>query len=125
VLVWRQYPTEIEAELADRGHDIMDWHAGRMSSRRLLVLLKHPRTDGPYETALRDGGFTTLEKMIAELHKEFALYRASHYVDTDNEYTPKVFLDQREAKKLLADQEAEEREQERSEEDLYAGLGWT
>jgi len=103
----------------------MDWHVGRMSSRRLLVLLKHPRRDGPYETALRDGGFTTVEKMLAELHKEFALYRASHYVDTDNAYTPKVFLDQQEARKLLAEQAAEEQDREESEEGLYESLGWS
>lgn len=122
--MWRQHPTEIEAELADRGHNIMDWHRGVMSSRKLLVLLRHPRENGPYMAALRDGGWSTQTKMLAEIHKELALYRASKYAGGENEYSPMVFVDPLEAK-----QQAEEAEQvsvfrEEAETDVFTGLGW-
>lgn len=35
----RYFPREIEADLLMRGIDIHDWHRGKMSSRRLLVLI--------------------------------------------------------------------------------------
>lgn len=125
MLAWRQQPTAIEAELADRGHDIKDWHAGRMSSRKLLVLLRHPRKDGPYERALHDGGWPDFMKMMAEIHKEVALFRASHYVDTDNAYTPKVFIEPAEAKRRAAETAEEEREHEENVNDLYDEVGFT
>lgn len=92
IAAWRQHPTEIEAELADRGHEIGDWHRGVMSSRRLLVLLKHARDDGPYRAALRDGDWPVESLMLKEIHKELALDRASKYVGSDDEYQPKVFV---------------------------------
>lgn len=91
IAVWRQYPTAIEAELADRGHDIADWHRGRMSSRQLLTLLRHPRRDGAYEAALLDNEWPLWMLMIKEIHKEIALDRASKYVGTQYEYEPMVF----------------------------------
>lgn len=72
----------------------MDWHTGKMSSRRLLALLANPKSDnGPYMRALRDGNWPEWMTMLKELHKELALYRASWYVGKKGEYTPKVFLD--------------------------------
>lgn len=35
----RQFAKEIEADLLFRGLDVFDWHQGRMSSRRLLLLI--------------------------------------------------------------------------------------
>lgn len=123
--MWRQYPTEIEAELADRGYDILDWHRGRMSSRRLLVLLKHARETGPYMQALRDGGWPPVTKILAEVHKELALYRASKYAGGDNEYAPLIFVDpvtvKREAEEAAAADEFREKVQTR----VFGKLGWT
>ncbi|EUA18475.1 putative gp13 [Mycobacterium xenopi 3993] len=124
ILVWRQHPTEIEADLADRGHDILDWHRGIMSSRRLLVLLRHAPENGPYKTALREGKWPEFMQILAEIHKELALYRASHYVGSENEYTPKVFIDPVE-RRALADQQAEEEAaSENFQNDLAAQMGW-
>ncbi|MGU3650692.1 hypothetical protein [Mycolicibacterium sp. A43C] len=72
----------------------MDWHAGRLSSRRLLVLLANLKGEnGPYARALREGNWPEWMTMLKELHKELALYRASWYVGKKSEYIPKVFLD--------------------------------
>lgn len=92
VVVWRQHPTEIEDLLLDKGLDIKDWHAGQMSSRRLLVLCRHAPEEGPYKTALRNGDYPEWVQMLKEIHKEVALNRASKYVGGEHEYIPKVFL---------------------------------
>lgn len=107
IAIWRQYPTEIEADLADRGHDIMDWHRGAMSSRRLLILLRHAPEIGPYKTALRDGDWPTELQMLKEIHKELALSRASNYAGTDYEYEPKIFVSPAEAAEQAAEEQAE------------------
>lgn len=113
IAVWRQQPTAIEAELADRGHDITDWHRGRMSSRQLLALLRWPRHNGPYATALLGGEFPLWMQMIREIHKELALDRASKYVGTDYAYEPKTFVSAAESAEREAEEEAETQFQER------------
>lgn len=127
VLAWRQHPTEIEADLGDRGYDILDWHAGRarLSSRRLLVLLKEAPERGPYKTALRGGRWPDLETMIAKLHEEFAAFRASHYVDTENEYTPNRFVDPSEREQILRDEAEAEAFIADAQDDLLDQLGWS
>lgn len=123
--MWRQEPTAIEAELIDRGQDILDWHRGTMSSRRLLALLEHPKTvDSPYARALRDGEWPEWMEMLKELHKEFALYRASWYVGRKGEYRPKVFLNLKERKEKFA--EAQEHAARQAEvDDELESIGWS
>lgn len=103
----------------------MDWHAGRMSSRRLLVLLRNAHEDGPYNRALRAGGFSRHEQMLAKIHEDIALLRAMHYVGGENEYQPMIFVDPRD----LAERQEREREyeqiQQQADADAYAELGWT
>jgi hypothetical protein len=92
ILEWRQHPTEIECDLSDRGRSIFEWHRGTMSSRELLVLLRHAPERGPYKAALREGDWPEDTKILAELHKEVALNRAGKYAGGQHAYTPKVFL---------------------------------
>nr|WP_156772866.1 hypothetical protein [Mycobacterium gordonae] len=125
MLAWRQFPNQIECDLADRGHDIMAWHAGRMSSRRLLVLLEHAPEDGPYKLALHNRPWPEYMQILAETHKELALYRASHYVGGENQYTPKVFLDPVEREKAHAAALANEAAIEEAQDDMADELGWT
>lgn len=125
VLAWRQHPTEIEADLLDRGHDIMDWHAGRMSSRRLLVLLKEAPETGPYKTAQRGGTWPEFMQILAEIHKELALYRASYYVGGENEYEPKGFVDPTKRQQILRDAAEAEAFIEEAQEDIYDQVGWS
>ena len=124
--MWRCQPAAIEAELLDRGLDVMDWHRGLMSSRRLLVLLQHPRSDdSPYPRALRAGQWPEWMQMLKELHKELALYRASWYVGRPGEYKPRVFLDP--VERVEVAQEADEVASLRAEveEELFGSLGWS
>lgn len=120
VLLWRQHPAAIEADLADRGHDIFDWHSGKMSSRKLLVLLEHAPETGPYKTALRDGNWPEWVKILANIHKELALYRAAKYVGGPNEYIPNVFLDPIE--RVDRFNEAQQEQQELESSDLFSDL---
>ncbi|WP_329781992.1 hypothetical protein [[Mycobacterium] crassicus] len=84
-----------------------------MSSRKLLALLRHPRRDGPYATALLDGEFPLWMRMLKEIHKEVTLYRASKYVGTDYEYEPEIFVSAAERAEQAAQEEAETQFQER------------
>jgi hypothetical protein len=123
-VVWRQEPTAIEAELIDRGLDILDWHTGRMSSRRLLALLEHPKSaDSPYARAMRDGEWPEWMEMLKELHKELALYRASWYVGKKGEYKPKVFLNQKERQQRYDEMQDLEARQAEVDEELES-IGW-
>lgn len=129
IAVWRQHPTAIEAELADRGLDIADWHRGRMSSRRLLALLRHPRRDGPYETALLEGEWPLWVRMLQQTHKEIALYRASKYVATEHEYEPQVFVSPPEQLALAEQERAEFEFQESAFDEMTSSVfdddeGW-
>lgn len=110
--VWRQHPTEIERELHDAGRSIREWHRGVMSSRELLVLLRHAPEDGPYKTVLRDGDWPDWVQMIKEIHKEISVYRASKYVGTDYEYVPMVFMSAPERSARLAQERVESEFQE-------------
>lgn len=122
--MWRQEPTAIEAELADRGIDIQDWHRGWMTSRRMLALLEHPRSsDSPYARALRGGQWPEWMQMLKELHKEFAMYRASWYVGKKGEYKPKVFLDPIERQQRWEEAQAQESVTAEVDEELES-IGW-
>lgn len=95
-LAWSQYPTEIEADLSDRGHNIMDWHRGVMSSRRLLVLLRHAPESGPYDKALRGGRQARSERVAEEHFNETARLRASFHAahgGEDAAYEPFILSD--------------------------------
>lgn len=110
----------------DRGLDIMDWHRGRMSSRRLLVLLQYPRSDdSPYPRALRDGQWPEWMQMLKELHKELALYRASWYVGRPGEYKPRVFLDPVERVEVATEAVEVAALRAEVEEELFGELGWS
>ena len=124
IAVWRQEPNAIEAELFDRGANILDWHRGRMTSRQLLVLLEHPRSeDSPYPRALRDGQWPEWMQMLKELHKELALYRASWHVGKKGEYKPKVFLDPVERRERFAELQEIQAEKAEVDEELES-IGW-
>jgi hypothetical protein len=71
----RYFPHEIEADLAFRGIDIADWHQGKMSSRRLLVLLEGLPDDSLYRKARRDGDWSDGEYLRAALINEVRLLR--------------------------------------------------
>lgn len=96
-----------------------------MSSRRLLALLEYPRSDdSPYARAMRDGEWPEWMEMLKELHKEFALYRASWYVGKKGEYKPKIFLNMRERVERFTQAQEQEVKQAEVEEELES-IGWS
>ncbi len=72
----RQFPREIEADLLFRGIDIADWHQGRMSSRRLLVLIDALPDDSAFWRERRDGDWSAQEYINAAVVNELRLLRA-------------------------------------------------
>jgi hypothetical protein len=90
-----------------------------MSSRELLVLLEHLPEAGVYKTALRGGKWPEWMQIIAEIHKEVALYRASYYVGGDNEYQPAGFLDPSERERAFLDAQEAERFIEEAHDEIY------
>ena len=71
----RQFPHEIEADLAFRGIDIADWHKGIMSSRRLLALIENLPDDSAFKRATREGDWGFDEYLQAGLLNEVRLLR--------------------------------------------------
>ena len=69
-----------------------------MSSREFVVLVRKLPDDGSAFKAEapkpfgRGGDWPEWVQMLAETHKENALYRASKYVGGPNEYVPQVFI---------------------------------
>ena len=53
----RLWPREIEADLLrEYGVDVVDWHTGRLTSRRVLVLLDQLSEESRYKTEFERGG---------------------------------------------------------------------
>lgn len=49
----REYAEDIEADLLFRGIDIFDWYQGKISNRRMLLLIRKLPVDSAFKTALR------------------------------------------------------------------------
>lgn len=76
----RFYPREIEGDLLAMGWDIRDWHQGRMSSRRLLVLIDKIQSDPDSLLARerRDQDWSLREYLEAGLVNELRRLRADN-----------------------------------------------
>lgn len=95
--MWLLAPTAIEADFRFRGLRIADWLTGTMSSREFLVLVQHLPGNSEFKTGApqpfgRDGDWPESLRILAETHKELALYRAAKYVGSPNEYVPQIFI---------------------------------
>jgi len=129
--IWRQYPTEIEADLLARGIDIADWHQGTrhprgwltLSSRRLLGLIENLPELSAFKTALRDGDWPTDTQILAEMHKELANFHAGHRPEGEREYS--TFVSPVEHRKRYAEQMAEAEFGAQQLDVLYDQLGWS
>lgn len=125
VLVWRQHPTEIEADLSEyHGRSIKEWHRGTMSSRELLVLVRHLKDGSAYKTALRDGKWPEFMQILADLHKEVSLLRGVH-VSGDGEYELHRFVDPSEREALHLEQVEAQQFLDEATDDLYEMVGFT
>lgn len=122
----RNWPNQIEADLARYYQlDVADWHQGRMSSRKLLVLLQHLPDESEYKTEFeRDGQWPISMQMLKAVANETTLHRASLYAGGENAYSPQVFLDPHEQRERLEEAIAEEINKEATS-SMYGSLGWS
>lgn len=92
--MWRQFPRQIASDLSRFHHRrIAEWHSGEMSSYELLELVEHLPETGAYKAALRRGGYTVDQAMIAELFNETARFRASYHSAHGSKYEPPEMTD--------------------------------
>ena len=132
IAVWRQHPVEIEASLlAEYGAkgDIADWHNGRMTSRRLLNLIRCLPDTSKYQRACSATGWSEAELIAAKLHEVAATRLAALYAGTDDlpeELTDKfgTFIppNDREARarEAIANEEFIEAEREKLLDDMFS-----
>jgi hypothetical protein len=108
----RFYPREIEADLLGIGIDIHDWHRGRMSSRRLLLLIDKIQTDPDSMLARerRDQDWSLEEYLRAaqvnELRRwraDYAALKGGHKMDVVTVDSPAQQQDSEGDKKRFAD----------------------
>lgn len=74
----RNFPCQIETDLLMRGIDVFDWHQGRMSSRRLLLLIDVLIADEDSMLSIerRDGDWSESQYLAARQVNETMLLRA-------------------------------------------------
>lgn len=137
--LWKRHASEIESDLLTRGINIADWHQdtrdefGRpiLSSRRLVVLLKHLPDESAFRTEfVRGGRQTRAERVAEETLNEALRLRASYETVASHgevqwdasDYAWLDPIDQVEKDKQRA---AEAEEREYAEEDFYADLGFS
>src|SRR6185312_9904150 len=80
------FPEEIEFDLLLRGIDLFDWHTAvrrgdgqlKLSSRRLLVVLRRLPEDSEFKTALRDGDWDSETYIKAGILNELRIARVDN-----------------------------------------------
>lgn len=127
VWVWRQWPNEIEASIRAEypNDDIMDWHRGTMSSRRLLVLLEGLSDRSPYKRAMSPTGWPEDVEIMAKLHEVSATNLAAKYAGSPNAPEFKVFIPPKERLSRFIEAEEEVEFSEHLTDELFESLDWT
>jgi hypothetical protein len=104
----RQFPREIEGDLLLRGIDIADWHQGKMSSRRLLVLVETIalNEDSAFCRERRDQDWSERDYFNATLVNEIKLLRAEQAA-IHAQYDMKVNLFESPMERVVTEQDNE------------------
>ena len=129
--VWKRYAGEIEADLLKIGTDIADWHQGRMSSRRLLVLLEHGLPDeSAFKTALRGGRMSRGQRVLEEqLNEQIRLRAAYEFIASRGEVewnaADYAWLDPVDAAERDRKKAEEEAEREQSVDAFESSIGFS
>jgi hypothetical protein len=135
VAVWRQFPTEIESALLDRGLEIADWHQGirdehgrlKLSSRRLVGWVKTHMDIVAAEHSALNGDWALDRHLMARLVNVSDSLLEAYYMSHSTEDKPstyKAFMWLSPAQQREADRKEREEEQQREEDDalLYADM---
>lgn len=109
---WRAWPRQIASDLRCRGLHIKWWLRGTvggdgdplLSSYELMEIIEHLPEESATKTAMRRGGWTTLQAMVAQTFNETARFRASFHGRCGSGYEPPEMTD---PAVLLAQREAD------------------
>lgn len=94
------------------------------ADKRLIEVDFAPE-DGAVAKARRDGDWPEETKILAEMHKELAIYHAAKYRQSDKNYKATVFLSPVERRERDEQGRTEAQEHQESEGDFYAQMGWS
>ena len=126
----RDYPTEIESDLLDKGLDIGDWYQqtrdehGRLklSSRRLLdVVLPNLPEPSAFNAALREWDWPEQTQILAKIHEEIAGDNASKR--GEREFT--TFVSPKERLARYVEEHEESLARQDDEEMFYSDMGFS
>lgn len=130
----KDYSTEIESDLLDKGLEIGDWYQqtrdehGRLklSSRRLLdVVLPNLPELSAFNTALRDGDWPEQTQILAKIHEEIAGDNASKRVGPGESAEFTTFLSRKERIERYREAIEEDEYQEEAIGSLYSQFGFS
>jgi hypothetical protein len=128
--VLRDYPTEVESDLLDKGLEIGDWYQqtrddhGRLklSSRRLLdVVLPNLPEVSAFNDALREGDWPESTQILAKIHEEIAGDNASKR--EEREFM--VFLSPKDRLARYIEEHEESLARQDDEEMFYSDMGFS
>lgn len=122
VATWRQHPTEIEAGIRAEypGVRIAQWFRGEMSSRELLVMIKHLPADGDYQKAKRASGESEGMELLRDMRNELFAFVAGHKPEGERTYTPAPNPKDREA--FIAEAIEQQKFEDEGRDELMSGL---
>lgn len=112
---WLRFPTEIESDLLDKGRRIGEWHTypkrfengSRMSSRELLIILKHLPGSSEFKKALGPDGWSDDERVAAMTANTLSeLLRATNLAAGGEDYEPARVLSPLEQIEMAYDEAA-------------------
>lgn len=79
---------EIEADLYFRGIDIFDWYRGKISDRRLLVLLRYLPEDSAFKSVMREHDWPLQEHLQTGTLNEIKAMRGDLWALLGHELLP-------------------------------------
>lgn len=104
----------------------MDWHRGVMSSRRLLVLIKHLPADSDYKLETQSStGWPESTEMLAQIHEEIAGDNASKRTEPGKTATITTFVPPKDRLARALEAQAEAKAREEDDETFYSDMGFS
>lgn len=92
---------------------------------RTLIELEYAPEDGAVARAMRGGDWPEWVQILAEIHKEEAVYHAAKYSTPKKKHQATVFLSPVERRKRQEEAVADAQERQESESDFDAQMGWS
>lgn len=111
------------------------WSRGVLSRRRYAdfcggtreIRVEFPPEGGAVDKAVREGGYSRLENLVAETYNELARFRASYHMVASRgkaQYEPPEFVDPRVEKQRERERKALREFQAETEQALFGAMDW-